>query len=265
MSVIEPRIVQMSDLHIFADKEKSLLGVETHKSLSAVIDLIKTDPVSPDIILLTGDLSQDNSEKSYLNIIDLFQELPAPVYCLPGNHDDIDIMTRFFPQRNISDLKNIVLDHWQIILLNSQKTGAVEGFLDELQLEFMQECLKKYPMHHAIIAFHHQPIMVGSAWLDNLGLKNADVFWDILKSFPQVKTILFGHVHQAFTGQKNGINIYSTPSTCIQFKPNVADFALDPLPPAYRWMDLKSNGELETGIIRCANYIGQFDENAKGY
>lgn len=265
MPVNQPRIVQMSDLHIFANKEGALLGVETHKSISAVIDLIKKDPISPDMILLTGDLSQDNSEKSYLNIVDLFQELSIPVYCIPGNHDDIDLMTRFFPQGNISDLKNIVLDKWQIILLSSQKKGAVEGFLDNLQLEFMQECLKKHPSHHAIIAFHHQPVLVGSAWVDNLGLKNADVFWNILKSFPQVKTVLFGHVHQVFAGQKNGINIYSTPSTCIQFKPNIADFALDPLPPGYRWIDLKSNGELVTGVTRCSSYIGKFDENAKGY
>jgi Icc protein len=265
MSIREPRIVQISDLHIFADKEAVLLGVPTHKSLSAVIDLIKKDTVSPDIILLTGDLSQDNSERSYLNIVDLFQQLSIPVYCLPGNHDDVDIMTRFFPQGNISDLKNIILDHWQIILLNSQKPGAVEGFLDKLQLEFMQECLKKHPTHHAIIAFHHQPVAVGSVWVDNLGLKNADVFWDILKPFPQVKTVLFGHVHQTFIGQKNGVNIYSTPSTCIQFKPNMTAFALDSLPPAYRWMDLKSSGELMTGITRCPNYIGSFDENAKGY
>jgi Icc protein len=265
MASREPRIVQISDLHIFSDKKKSLLGVTTYDSLSAVINLLKQDETPPDLILLSGDLSQDNSEASYLNIVDLFQTFSIPVYCFPGNHDDVPLMTRFFPQGNISDLKNIVLDHWQLILLNSQKTGAVEGFLDDLQLEFMQECLRNHPDHHAMVAFHHQPVPVGSAWVDHLGLKNADIFWDILKKYPQVKTVLFGHVHQEFVGTKNGIAIYSTPSTCIQFKPNTSEFALDRLPPAYRWIDLKSNGEWVTQVVRCSEYVGEFDENAKGY
>jgi Icc protein len=265
MSAAQTRIVQISDMHVFADKEAALLGVKTYESLSALVHLLKNDPRPPDVIILSGDLSQDRSEASYQNIVDIFQDFKIPIYYFPGNHDDGLLMARFFPQGSISSVKNVLLGEWQLILLDSQKYGAVEGYLPDLQLEFMQECLRNYPGHHAIVALHHQPVPVGCEWVDNLGLKNADTFWDIIKQYPQVKNVLFGHVHQEFVGHKNGVNLYCTPSTCIQFKPKIPTFALDNLPPAYRWIDLKEHGELVTGIVRCAEYIGTFDPTAKGY
>jgi Icc protein len=107
--------------------------------------------------------------------------------------------------------------------------------------------------------------LVGSAWVDRLGLKNADVFWEAVQPYSQVKNVLFGHIHQVYSGNKNGIHLYSAPSTCIQFKPNTERFALDFLPPGYRWIDLRSNGALETGVTRCTEYVGTFEADAKGY
>jgi Icc protein len=261
----QTRIVQISDMHLFADKEKVLLGVKTYESSLALVNLLKQDKTPPHLIILSGDLSQDHSEASYLHVVELFEEFSIPIYYFPGNHDDGKLMSLFFPQGHISNLKNIILHNWQLILLDSQKFGAVEGFLDDLQLKFMEECLQSHPDHHAIVAFHHQPVSVGSEWVDNLGLKNAEEFWNIVQKYPRVRNILFGHIHQEYVGKKNEVSLYSTPSTCIQFKPNVPMFALDKLPPAYRWIDLHSNGTLSTGIIRCTHYVGEFDANAKGY
>lgn len=265
MPATQTRIVQISDMHVFANKDASLLGVKTYESLSVLVNLLKADGTPPDFILLSGDLSQDQSIESYQHIVEIFADFPQTIYCFPGNHDDGKVMTSFFPRGNISHSRNIILDQWQIILLDSQVYGAVYGYLQDSQLDFMQKCLRQHPELNAIIAFHHQPISINCEWLDNLGLKNADRFWEILKKYPQVTTVLFGHIHQEYVGKKNGIHLYATPSTCIQFKPNIPNFALDNLPPAYRWIDLQLNGEIKTGIKRCADYVGTFDPDAKGY
>ena len=259
------RLVQISDPHIYANKEKTLLGVNTYQSFSAVLDLIKTDSTPPDLILLTGDLAQDHSEAAYQLVKEAFESFNIPIYYIPGNHDDIELMARVLPSDTLSSLKQIVLPPWQFILLNSQKPKAVEGYLEDTQFDFLENCLAMYPNHHAIIVFHHQPIPVGTSWLDKLGLINADKLWETLKRYPQVQTLLFGHVHQAHAGKKNGISYYATPSTCIQFKRNCVDFALEELPPGYRWLDLYPNGDMKTDIRRLANYIGVFDIDAKGY
>jgi Icc protein len=259
------RVVQLSDLHLYADQEKTLLGVNTYQSFSATLDLLKKDSTPPDLILLTGDLAQDNSELAYQAVKDAFNSFSTPIHYIPGNHDDISLMTRVLPSANFSSLKQIILGPWQFILLNSQKPHAVEGYIDDAQFNFLENCLQMYPHHHAIIVFHHQPVPVGVTWLDKIGLTNADKLWETLARYPHVHTLLFGHVHQAHVGEKNGIPYYSTPSTCIQFKRNCVDFALEELPPAYRWIDLYPNGDLKTDICRTSHYMGVFDANAKGY
>lgn len=259
------RIVQISDIHMFADKENDLLGVKTHESFTAVVDLLKKDKTQPSLIILSGDLSQDNSPESYKHIAEILKDMKVPVYCIPGNHDDLKIMKESYPYENISTVRHIILEHWHIILLDSQKPGAVVGHLNHTQLLFLQHCLQMYPEHHALVVFHHQPYPVGCVWLDNYVLTNADELWHILSNFPKVNTILFGHVHQENYDEKNGIKCYSVPSTCIQFKRKLDDFALEKIPPGYRWVDLYPDGAIKTGVCRVAKYIGYFDPDAKGY
>lgn len=265
MDVAPIRIVQLSDLHVFSKKNKALLRVKTWESYCAVVDLLKMDPHTPNIILLTGDLSQDNSESSYRAVVDVLKPFSAPIYCVVGNHDNAKVMANTYPYETMSDIKHIVLEHWHLILLNSQKPNATEGFLDRTQINFLQHSLQMYPQHHAIIVLHHHPVLTGNAWLNKIGLVNADEFWQVLSCYPKVHTVLFGHVHQAYEGKKNDIYYYSTPSTCFQFKKNCAKFGLEKVPPGYRWIDLYPNGKLQTGISRTTEYIGIFDSKAKGY
>lgn len=259
------RIVQISDIHLFGDKNNALLGVNTLESFEALFNLLKADNLNPNMILLSGDLSQDGSKESYIRIADIVNSLNIPIYCVPGNHDDSDMMARVFPRGFVSMQKQIVIDGWQLILLDSHIPRKVEGYLNENEFDFLENCLKMYPNHHAIVVFHHHPIPVGCEWLDKIGLTNAAKFWEFLIPFQQVNFILFGHVHQLHEGEKQNIKYYSTPSTCIQFKTKSSNFALDELPPAYRLIDLFPNGQLKTHVKRMSYYVGQFQKDAKGY
>ncbi|MBX3708155.1 MAG: 3',5'-cyclic-AMP phosphodiesterase [Gammaproteobacteria bacterium] len=265
MGNVPLRIIQISDTHLFSDKDKALLGVQTQKSFKAVLDLLRQRAEPVDFIIHSGDLSQDYSESAYIRIAEMFEEFNVPVYCVPGNHDDPKIMSAVYPRGLVSGDRHIVKKNWQIILLDSHKSGAVEGYLSHLQLSYLQHCLHTYPKHHAIILFHHHPLPVGSHWLDNLGLTNADDFWQIISKFSNVNTVLFGHVHQEFEKIVNGVKCYSTPSTCIQFMRQQDHFGLENLPPGYRWINLYDDGRLETAVVRAATYIGTFEENAAGY
>jgi Icc protein len=259
MAKLLHQIVQISDCHLFYDIKQSLLGVNPYESLLATLALIKTEKPDLSLLLISGDLSQDDSKSSYQLLLDIFKKELFPIYAVPGNHDDLTIMNTLFPK------KHILLDQWQIILLNSQKTGFVEGLLADSELQFLKDCLEKYPKHNAIVMFHHQPMPVKDKWLDNIGLKNADVFWNTIEPFKNVKAVLFGHVHQEFNGTKESIACYGVPSTCIQFKRNRKDFALDNIPPGFRWIELYDDGTLKTGVTRLSKYIGTFEKDAKGY
>ncbi len=265
MKIKPIRILQISDTHLFSNKNNNLLGVNTFASCQAVLELAKTNKVNPDFILLSGDIAQDGSNEAYVHVDELLSIMNVPVYCVPGNHDDLVVMKKIYTNGLISLEKQLIFDEWQLILLDSQKHKSVGGYLNTSELSFMTACLNQYPQHRAIIVFHHQPIQVESEWLDKVGLKNSDAFWASLANFPQVHTILFGHVHQLIEGNKDKIKYYSTPATCIQFKPKSQNFALDNVPPAYRIIDLFPNGDLETSVHRLDKYIGEFMKDAKGY
>lgn len=261
------KILQISDMHIFNDSHGELLGVNTQKSFEAIIDLIEIEErdEQTDLILLTGDLSQDGSANSYKRIASHLKSFNVPIYFIPGNHDYSHVMEQIYPCDNILSNRRMVFPHWQFILLDSQKPGEVAGYLAQSELEFMRDCLEEYKDRHAIIVFHHQPVAVGSYWLDNLGVKNANEFWELAAKYPNIRTVIFGHVHQEFNATHHGIQCISPPSTCIQFKPNQDHFGLDNIPPGYRWIKLSDDGKLETGVRRWAYYIGEFLADAKGY
>jgi Icc protein len=259
------KIIQISDVHLGKDKGSILLGVKTHESFKAVIELVKREQPQLDAILLSGDLSQDASPAAYESLADTLQILKAPVYAIPGNHDDPKVMAQIYPRYTVALQKQILFNHWQIILLDSHKPGAVEGFLAAKEFAHLQECLNTQPTQSALIVLHHQPVPAGSTWLDKIGLQNAEEFWHVLSAYPQVKTVLCGHVHQELSAIKQGTQCFALPSTCIQFKPKQKDFYLDHQPPGYRWLNLYEDGRVETGVRRLDHYVGIFEENAKGY
>ena len=236
MSSVSLNIIQISDIHLLADENGELLGVNTQESFQSVIDLLQKGNDTIDMILLTGDLTQDGSEVAYKRLANILKIFNVPIYYVPGNHDNSPLMSHVYPCDGISNDRHIILKNWHLILLDSQKSHAVEGYLDSTQLNYLQHCLQSYPEHHGLIALHHQPVPVGSLWLDDIGLKNAEAFWQIILQYPNVKTILFGHVHQAFKQIVNGINCLGVPSTCIQFKPKQDYFGLEKLPPGYRFI-----------------------------
>ncbi|NMS52224.1 3',5'-cyclic-AMP phosphodiesterase, partial [Vibrio parahaemolyticus] len=99
------------------------------------------------------------------------------------------------------------------------------------QLTLLEEKLAEHPERHTLVLLHHHPLLVGSAWLDQHTLKDAEAFWQVVERFDNVKGILCGHVHQDMNVLHKGIRVMATPSTCVQFKPNSDDFALDTTSP----------------------------------
>ena len=258
-------LLQITDTHLFSDREKDLLGIKTVQSYEAVIE--HASRYSSDClgVLSTGDLSQDHSPQSYIDFTTLIKTLNMPCYWLPGNHDLQSVMLPSLLQLGLAQTRQIVSEHWQIIMLDSQVEGYVYGELADQQLDFLQQALNEYPEKYALICLHHHVLPVGSQWLDQHILKNSQPFLDIIESFDNVRAVLAGHVHQASNILHAGISFMTTPSTCVQFKPNSDGFALDTKAPGYRYLSLNKNGDITTCIERIEQDAFTVDTDAKGY
>lgn len=87
-------LVQLSDSHLFAQADGGLLGMNTRDSLQKVIDLVQAQQADIDLVLATGDLSQDGTLASYQAFRDLSAQIPAPARWIPGNHDEPHVMAQ---------------------------------------------------------------------------------------------------------------------------------------------------------------------------
>jgi len=112
------KIVQITDTHILATENHLLHGIDTSETLRAVIAKINQTE-SPDIILLTGDLVEELGEKAYYNLLSMLIELKAPVYCIPGNHDDPNIMDKIMNHKNVNSCKLLQGNDWRLVLLDT--------------------------------------------------------------------------------------------------------------------------------------------------
>ncbi|NMV27988.1 3',5'-cyclic-AMP phosphodiesterase, partial [Vibrio parahaemolyticus] len=117
-------------------------------------------------------------------------------------------MGSVLPSPQIKAAEHVLLgEHWQLILLDSQVVGVPHGRLSDQQLTLLEEKLAEHPERHTLVLLHHHPLLVGSAWLDQHTLKDAEAFWQVVERFDNVKGILCGHVHQDMNVLHKGIRV----------------------------------------------------------
>ncbi|MDX2097698.1 MAG: 3',5'-cyclic-AMP phosphodiesterase [Leptolyngbyaceae cyanobacterium bins.59] len=258
------RIAQVSDIHFFASEKAELLGLTTDHSFRAVLNRLEQIRSEIDLVLLTGDLSQDGSQASYERLQSLIRPLQLPTYWLPGNHDIPLVMQQVLTKAPVFSEKSFQAGSWHFVLLNSHAPGHVYGKLSPDHLAWLDEQLQQVPDRPTLLALHHPPFLVDSNWLDTSTLQNSPDLFAIVDRHPQVKLVLFGHIHQEFHRQRSGVDYLGVPSTSIQFEPQSTRFSLDSCAPGFRLLTLYSDGTWGTQVERVA-YKCVLDLAAKGY
>ncbi|MGC8120880.1 3',5'-cyclic-AMP phosphodiesterase [Marinobacter sp. VGCF2001] len=258
------KVLQLTDPHLMASASGALLGVNTRDSLAAVIDEVLRSHGQPDLILATGDLTQDASPEAYRYFGEQLKIFNCPSLWIAGNHDDSDLVTAIASEFN-ADHKQWIEAGWHVVMLDSSVHGKVYGELSEDELRFLDQALADQPDLPAMVCLHHHPVDIGSAWMEKIGLKNREAFWQVVDRHPQVRVVLWGHIHQELEQQRGGASLLATPSTCIQFATGSGDFAVEPLAPGYRWLELDPSGSFRTEVRRADRFEFDLDENSSGY
>lgn len=249
-------LLQFSDPHLFADRAGELRGLRTYHTLRATIAAARERFPHPDAILVTGDIAQDESRGAYERFVECFEGTDTPVFCVPGNHDNPTYLREAMQGEPFTYCGEVLSDAWIVVLLDSHDPGRAPGRLAASQLQRLAAQLAAHDDRHALIVLHHHPVASGSAWLDTVGLENADELFAIVDRHPRVRCLLWGHVHQASRARRGEVLLLSTPSTGSQFAPASETFALDDKPPGFRWLRLHADGTIATAIEWCESARG---------
>lgn len=266
------RVVQITDSHLYGERDAELLKMNTQESFESVLERMAAVESGMDLILATGDITQDASPAAYERFALHLQRFQVPFYWIPGNHDRRSVMDRLASKGPVYQQalrKKIRVGHWQILMLDSSVAGEVHGRLSADELAFLDRALAKATsdpdIHHSLVCLHHNPHPGTASWMKGIGLRDAEELLTMLSAHDTVRAVLHGHIHQTLDYEEHGIRFLCTPSTCIQFKPGVTDFTLDDRAPAYRWLELLADGRIDTGVERLPDFEVVVDHESDGY
>lgn len=223
------KVIQLTDTHLFSN-DSLLFGVNCNKTFDIVTDhIFKNELHNTDLVFLTGDLSQDESAGSYQYLLNAFKPYQIPLIWIPGNHDDLNLMTTVFSQSPLFlRLNQIELKHWIFIFLNTQLEGSINGFIKQNDFELINNSIENAALSNKKIALimHHHPAPVSTPLIDKYYINNQTELWDCISN-SNVELALCGHVHGDYVFYCNNVKVEASPATCFQFKKGSTTLEID--------------------------------------
>ncbi len=254
-------IAQISDTHVTDADQGVDSRYETAMHLRGAVKHLASLPVSPDVVIVTGDCIHEGSIAGYQRFVELLRPLDIPVYVIPGNHDHRDHMRDVFGEQGSHHhptYMQYVLEEWpvRLIALDTHIPGQAGGRLCEERLSWLEARLAEDASRPTILFQHHPPFDVGMPVLDEMGLVGTEALGQLVRQYPNVERILAGHVHCHAQRLFHGTLAVTCPSTAHQawldFRPQ-AGLAQVMTPPAcllHRWQE-------NVGLVTYMSYIGE--------
>lgn len=221
-------LAHLSDPHIGA----AWGGADPVARLAAAVESVRSMPVLPDAVLVSGDLAEHASDAEYEQARELLAPLGKAVHVLPGNHDDRAALRRRFalPGADADPVLYAVdLGPLRLVVLDTTRPGEDPGALDAERLAWLDAELARAPGRPTLLAMHHPPLVTGVPAWDAYGLPQVDrrALADVVARHPQVRRLAGGHVHRAMTAELAGRPVIAVPSTYVQARLDFASHEIE--------------------------------------
>src|SRR5690554_8212404 len=100
----------------------------------------------------------------------------------------------------------------------------------------------------AMVCLHHHPVDIGSDWMNQIGLKNREAFWQVIDKHPQVKVVLWSRSNQDVEQQRNSVQLLAYPSTGMQLSRCSGNLMVEPMDHGARVLELDPCGRFTTVV-----------------
>lgn len=209
-------IVQLSDIHIDRD---DATGENAARLEACLAEIARLRPV-PVAVLATGDLTEHGSADEYAALRRLLGRLPAPVYAIPGNHDDRAAFTAAFLTDGYLDPASAFSQYvfmtpaLRVIALDTVVAGRPHGDLCRERLDWLARTLEAAPDRPTLMVLHHPPRVTGIRYMDAMGLADeaAARLDTLVRRHPRIVRISCGHVHRPLFAAWGGTVLSVCPS-----------------------------------------------------
>lgn len=219
------RVLHLSDLHVVAPPRLVSGRLDTARLLESAIDRVLADlpglaPV--DVVLVTGDISDDGTPESYAIARRELDRLGLPLLVLPGNHDRREPLRAAFadtlamPEAGPVDWA-VDIGAVRIIGLDTLVEGRSGGSLAETTLAHLSTAIRGAARRPVLVAMHHPPVETGIRFMDLIGLDRPGDMAAAMSDADGPLRIVAGHAHVPLTGTLGSHTVCIAPSVCSGF------------------------------------------------
>lgn len=201
-------VLHLSDVH--ATETGELYGaVDGLERLTRVGDYARSVGITPEVVIVTGDLVQRGNAGAYplfeAACAELSEAVNAPVLTVLGNHDD-PAAASALPGHQDGHTGVSTVEGFRIVRLDSHR-----GVLGAAQLNWLRDVLSEPAEHGTVVALHHAPLESPMPALSKQGLGDAAALIEVLEG-SDTRAVLAGHFHHALTATAAGIPVFVGPS-----------------------------------------------------
>lgn len=236
-------IAQFSDLHVTAAGRRNPDGIDTAAAVSRCLKHLGALDVAPDLLVLSGDLTDEGNEAAYRHLRDLLSAVRIPVCLMPGNHDRRAPLRQIFADHDYLGTEGRMFYHrdvrgLRLIALDSVIEGRESGDLDNAQLQWLDHLLRSAPAQPVLLLLHHPPVATGFSRMDRISVAAESVmcFGRLIAAHRQVLAVSCGHVHRSVQAVWQGVQVSVCPSAAYQARLRLGRGRFEPAPdepPAY--------------------------------
>ncbi|MGE0740076.1 MAG: metallophosphoesterase [Hyphomonadaceae bacterium] len=192
-------LAQISDTHVRAD-DGGAAAAQLQRAMAQAAEY------GADAILLTGDLVNDARPEEYAALAEAIVNPPAPLFMLPGNHDDRVLIRDMFPRHLYlprAGALSFAVDQFavRVVAIDQITPGETHGYLTAEGAAWLDATLAAAPAKPTIVALHHPPFLTHDLLFDKIGLLDADLFAGVIAKHRQVARVICGHHHRVAIGQ----------------------------------------------------------------
>lgn len=210
-------IAQMTDIHVGFDPAAQPEELNLTR-FRITLDRLLHGPNVPDLLVLSGDITDHGDDESFAKTAALLADCPFPVIPLVGNHDSRAGLLGAFPQVQPADggFVHYVVDAphgLRLICLDTLEEGRHGGAFCEARARWLADRLAEAPDRPTLIFMHHPPVVAGIDWMDPApGEAWMERLRAVLEGQRQVLAIHCGHLHRPIVTRFAGIPLGVTPS-----------------------------------------------------
>ncbi|MCT2401539.1 metallophosphoesterase [Novosphingobium mangrovi (ex Huang et al. 2023)] len=266
-------IAQVTDIHIGFDPGNA--DEYNMQRFKAVLRRMESGPNRPDLLLLTGDLTENGDPASYERLAQALADCSFPVWPLAGNHDLREPLLAAFPAVSSDDgfvHYAIDLPGLRILAIDTLEVGRHGGGFCEARAAWLSRELAAHPEVPTVIAMHHPPFESGIAWLDCDAREPWIArFAEAIAGHRQVRSIMAGHLHRtihtAWEGTALTVCASTAPLVALDLnpvdpdQPDGRDMITDELPvyALHRWDGTRLVTHVES--VGGHGVLARYDEN----